>query len=112
MASEWVENIKKELFTPTDPVIDSTVVPIVPPPSAPVLPPVKKPIWDQYTQNLFLLALSLSIFLVAVYQDKTGVRVFDFEKWNVSEKLNNAWESIKSYFPERSEEHTSELQSH
>ena len=47
MASEWVENIKKELFTPTDPVIDSTVVPIVPPPSAPVLPPVKKPIWDQ-----------------------------------------------------------------
>ena len=93
MASEWVEDIKKELFDKEES--------LSPPPtsSIPTIPEVKKPLFDKYSQNLFLLALSLSIFLVAVYQDKTGVRVFDVENWNVSEKLNNTWTNIKNLWP-------------
>ena len=94
MVSEWAEDIKKELFEKKES--------LSPLPSS--IPEVKKPLVDKYSQNLFLLALSLSIFLVAVYQDKTGVRVFDVENWNVSEKLDTAWTNIKNLWPKKVEE--------
>lgn len=97
MVSEWAEDIKKELFDKKESLSP-------PPSSIPSIPEVKKPLLDKYSQNLFLLALSLSVFLIAVYQDKTGVRVFDVENWNVSEKLDTAWTNIKNLWPKKEPE--------
>ena len=93
MASEWVEGIKKELFEPTSEKTNSSPVSVIPD----IKP--KTPLFDKYSQNLFLLVLSVTIFLVAAYQDKTGVRLLDVENWNLSEKINNAWVNFKNIFP-------------
>lgn len=87
MANEWLEEVKKEL-------LENSVV------SKPVIPEVSRPMTDKYSQNLFLLALSLSVFLIALYQDKTGVRVFDPNNWNLSERIDTGLKKIKDLWPD------------
>ena len=90
MANQWIEDIKNELTKAGE------IKPI--PQTIPTVT-AKAPVFDKYSQNLFLLALSLVILLAALYQDKTGQKIFDPQNWKVDVSFVSAWVSdVKEWF--------------